>query len=197
MSKPANPLILENMCPEVATVSPHQGFVLWMTGLSGAGKSTLSAILSRRLREERLAHYVLDGDEIRKGLCQDLGFSPEDRTENIRRIGEVAKLMTNAGLITVVAFISPYRQDRDRARAMLPEGMFVEVFVDCPIEACEKRDPKGLYRKVRDGEIRQFTGISAPYENPLSPEIHLRTDQSPPEECARSLVDYLKENRYI
>ncbi|MCB9721107.1 MAG: adenylyl-sulfate kinase [Candidatus Omnitrophica bacterium] len=175
----------------------QKGVVIWLTGFSGAGKSTVAEKLSTIMTENGNKTYILDGDKIRTGLCSDLGFSPEDRTENIRRIGEVAKLFSNTGIITIVAFISPYRSDRDRVRTILKTGEFIEVFVDCPIEECERRDPKGLYKRARAGEIPQFTGISAPYEPPAKPEIHLRTKEHTVEECAHSIIEYLKQKRIV
>ena len=175
----------------------QKGVVIWLTGFSGAGKSTVSEKLSTMMTENGNKTFILDGDKIRTGLCSDLGFSPEDRTENIRRIGEVAKLFSDTGIITIVAFISPYRSDRDRVRSILKDGAFIEVFVDCPIEECERRDPKGLYKRARAGEIPQFTGISAPYEPPLEPEIHLHTKDNTVEECATKIIEYLKANDIV
>ena len=171
----------------------NHGKVIWLTGLSGSGKSTVSEALHKTLVENGLKAYILDGDKIRTGLCSDLGFSPEDRAENIRRIGEVSKLFCDANLITIVAFISPYNKDRDNVRKILGEGNFVEVFVDCPVEECEKRDPKGLYKKARAGEIENFTGISAPYEPPENPEVHLKTNESTPEECVEQIINYISK----
>lgn len=155
----------------------HLGRIVWLTGLSGAGKSTLAIALERRLFDEGRHVCVLDGDIVRTGLCEDLGFSAEDRTENIRRIGEVACLMAGAGLVVIVAFISPFRSDRERVRAGIPAGRFTEVFVNTPLEVCEQRDPKGLYAKARAGELTDFTGISSPYEPPDSPEVTVSTEQ--------------------
>ena len=155
----------------------HSGHIVWLTGLSGAGKSTLAIALERRLFDEGRQVCVLDGDIVRTGLCEDLGFSAEDRTENIRRIGEVARLMAGAGLVVIVAFISPFRADRERVRAGIPAGRFTEVFVNAPLEVCEQRDPKGLYAKARAGELTDFTGISSPYEPPDSPEVAVPTEQ--------------------
>ncbi len=169
----------------------QRGCVVWLTGLSGSGKSTIGFALEERLVRDGHAAYVLDGDNIRHGLNGDLGFSPEDREENIRRIGEVAALFADAGLITISAFISPYRRDRDRARAAAGEGRFVEVFVDAPVEICERRDPKGLYVKARAGEIKDFTGVSAPYEPPLSPEVVLETQNKTVDECVDDILGYL------
>lgn len=156
----------------------HKGCVLWFTGLSGSGKSTLADALEQTLYQYSTLHapirtYLLDGDNLRHGLCHDLGFSEQDRHENIRRVGEVAKLMVDAGLIVLTAFISPYQQDRQQVRERFAQGRFIEIFVDTPLALCEARDPKGLYQKVRRGEIKQFSGIDSPYERPTAPEIHL------------------------
>ena len=157
----------------------HHGCTVWLTGLSGSGKSTIAVALEKELWARGVRAYILDGDNIRHGLNKNLGFSPTDRTENIRRIGEVAKLFTDSGMIALTAFISPYRADRDQVRAIMQPGDFIEVFVDCPVETCEARDVKGLYKKARAGEIPEFTGVSAPYEPPLEPELVIRTgDQS-------------------
>jgi bifunctional enzyme CysN/CysC len=169
----------------------HCGYVLWMTGLSSAGKSTIATELERELFNLGRQAYVLDGDNIRHGLGADLGFSPKDRAENIRRVGQVAKLFADAGIICITAFISPYRADRDLARQVMPEGRFIEVFVNAPLEVCEKRDPKGLYAKARAKQIKDFTGISAPYEAPSKPDVELRTDQLTPAECVAQLLEYL------
>jgi len=175
----------------------QKGVTVWLTGLSGSGKSTIAAAAEQvLLRQGRLA-YVLDGDNVRHGLNKNLGFSPEDRTENIRRIGEVAKLFTDAGVVVLTSFISPYRQDRDAVRALLREGDFVEVYVAASVEACEGRDPKGLYRKARAGEIPEFTGISAPYEAPERPELVLDTEKQTVEESVARLVGYLDEKGYL
>ena len=175
----------------------HRGATLWFTGLSGSGKSTLARALEAALYERGCVVYVLDGDNVRHGLNRDLGFSPADRTENIRRIGEVAKLFTDAGALTLTAFISPYREDRESVRALMPEGDFIEVYVDCSLDVCEQRDPKGLYKKARRGEIPEFTGISAPYEAPASPEIVLRSDALAPDACVEQLIQYLETNGYL
>ena len=170
----------------------QSGATLWLTGLSGAGKTTLANHLERALFDRDKLVYVLDGDRIRSGLNSDLGFSSEDRIENIRRIGEVARLFTDAGLIVIVAFISPFRKDRDRVRMAMAPGRFIEIFVDCSLEVCEKRDAKGLYKKARAGLIEDFTGISSPYESPLCPEIHLRTDRETIGEDVDQVLNYLK-----
>ena len=175
----------------------HRGCTVWLTGLSGSGKSTIAVDLEKRLWDRGVRSYILDGDNIRHGLNKNLGFSPTDRTENIRRIGEVAKLFTDAGIVTVTAFISPYRADRDQVRAIMQPGDFIEVFVDCPLETCEQRDVKGLYKKARAGQIPEFTGISAPYEAPLSPELIIRTATQPVEESARQIVAYLEAGGFL
>ena len=178
-------------------ISGNKGCTIWMTGLSGSGKSTLAVALEKKLWDRGIRSYVLDGDNIRHGLNKDLGFSPKDRTENIRRIGEVAKLFTDAGVINVTAFISPYRADRDSVRALMAEGDFIEVLVDCPVEVCERRDVKGLYKKARAGEIPEFTGISAPYEAPLSPELTVHTDRHSEDECLVQLLEFLETKGYV
>jgi adenylylsulfate kinase len=170
----------------------HRGCTVWLTGLSGSGKSTIAVQLEKHLLERGVRTYILDGDNIRHGLNKNLGFSPEDRTENIRRIGEVAKLFTDAGLVTLTAFISPYRADRDQVRAIMREGDFVEVFVDCPVEVCEERDVKGLYKKARAGEIKEFTGISAPYEAPAKPELTILTAGQSVEASAQQIIEHLE-----
>ena len=169
----------------------QKGCVIWFTGLSGSGKSTLANAVEHVLHQQQHHTYVLDGDNVRHGLNKNLGFSPEDREENIRRIGEVAKLFADAGTIVMTAFISPYRADRDQARALIAEDRFVEVFVDCPLEVCEERDTKGLYKKARAGEIKEFTGISAPYEPPLNPEVTVDTAALSVEACAHAVVNAL------
>jgi bifunctional enzyme CysN/CysC len=173
--------------------SGHRGAVVWFTGLSGAGKSTLAQALERDLFHRGMHTYVLDGDNIRHGLNSNLGFSPEDRVENIRRVSEVAKLMADAGTVIITAFISPYRMDRRRAREIALEGNaeFIEVFVDAPLEVCEARDPKNLYKKARAGEIREFTGIDAPYEAPEDPEIVVHTDQQTVDESVATILEQL------
>jgi bifunctional enzyme CysN/CysC len=170
----------------------HAGRVVWLTGLSGSGKSTIANDLERELFNLGKHAYVLDGDKVRHGLCSDLAFSPEDRKENIRRVGEVAKLFADAGIICVTAFISPYRSDRDLVRQVVGEGAFVEVYVNAPIEVCEQRDPKGLYVKARANEIKEFTGVSAPYEAPEKPEMELQTDKLSVAECVARVLDYLQ-----
>ncbi len=174
-------------------IKGHGPAVLWFTGLSGSGKSTIANAVEQRLNQTYHAHtYLLDGDNIRTGLNRGLGFSPEDREENIRRIGEVSRLFVDAGLIVLTAFISPYRIDRERVRALLPEGEFIEIYVRCPLEVCEQRDPKGLYRKARAGQIPEFTGISSPYEEPFQPELTLDSGATPVDECSAQVIAYLQ-----
>ncbi len=169
----------------------QKGVTVWLTGLSGSGKSTIAVAVEAALVQRGRLAYVLDGDNVRHGLNSNLGFSPDDRTENIRRIGEVAKLFTDAGVIVITSFISPYRADRDVVRGLMAEGDFVEVLVDATVETCEGRDVKGLYAKARAGEIPEFTGISAPYEAPLKPELTLDTNVQPVEESVAGLLAHL------
>ena len=171
--------------------------VLWFTGLSACGKSTIANTVDHMLFEKGYHTYLLDGDNVRMGLNKNLGFSAEDREENIRRIGEVAKLFVDSGLITLTAFISPYRQDRDNCRALLEDGQFVEVFVDASLETCEAREPKGLYKKARAGEIKGFTGIDDPYEAPNNPELTLDSDNKDVDTLAAEVVSYLESNGYL
>jgi adenylylsulfate kinase len=173
-------------------VNGHKSCVLWFTGLSGSGKSTLANAVDHALFQQGCKSYVLDGDNIRHGLNKDLSFGVEDRRENIRRIGEVAKLFVDSGQIVSSAFISPFRSDREIVRNLFQTGEFIEVFLHCPIGVCEDRDPKGLYKKARTGEIPEFTGISSPYEVPISPEITIATDQLNIQQCVEKIVTYLK-----
>ncbi|RIK97766.1 MAG: adenylyl-sulfate kinase [Proteobacteria bacterium] len=175
----------------------QKGVTVWLTGLSGSGKSTIAVAAEERLIARGRLAYVLDGDNVRHGLNKNLGFSPEDRTENIRRIGEVSKLFTEAGVIVFTSFISPYRADRDLVRGIHEAGRFVEVHVAASVETCESRDVKGLYAKARAGEIKEFTGITAPYEAPLSPELVIDTSAEPVEKSVERLVTYLAENGYL
>jgi adenylylsulfate kinase len=170
---------------------------LWFTGLPSAGKSTLANALSHKLHSIGIMNYVLDGDNIRHGLNKNLGFTPEDRKENIRRIGEVAALFVDAGLIVMTAFISPYREDRLDARTIVKKGEFIEVYVKCELEECERRDPKGMYKKARAGQIKEFTGVSAVYEEPDNAEIVLETDTLSIDACVEGLLEYLVEHEYI
>lgn len=171
----------------------QKGSVVWFTGLSGSGKSTVARLLEQKLVTAGRLAYLMDGDNIRMGLNQDLGFSAADREENIRRVGEVAALLCDAGIITLTAFISPYRKDRERARSLVPAGRFVEVFVDAPVEVCESRDPKGLYRMARAGKISDLTGIDAPYEPPGEPEIVLRTHREEADRCVEEVFAFLED----
>ena len=175
----------------------HKSCLIWLTGLSGAGKSTLAVELDKELYARGIRSYVLDGDNIRHGLNNNLGFSPEDRRENIRRIGEVSKLFVDAGIVTLSAFISPYRTDREMVREMLESGEFIEIYVKCSVEECERRDPKGLYKKARAGVIPDFTGISAPYEEPVNPEIVIDTENISAEEAVQQITSYLDRNGYL
>ena len=167
--------------------------VIWFTGLSASGKSTIAGALEQILTRQGYHTYLLDGDNVRHGLCSDLGFSDDDRQENIRRVGEVAGLMADAGLITLAAFISPFRADRRIVRDILPDGQFVEVFVDAALDTCRERDPKGLYAKAARGEIRQFTGIDSPYERPEHPEVHIRADQISVAAAVNQLLAHLHQ----
>jgi adenylylsulfate kinase len=182
---------------ERAKLLNQKGATIWLTGLSGSGKSTIAVELEHALIENKHQAFILDGDNIRHGLNKNLGFSPEDRTENIRRIGEVAKLFTEANIITVAAFVSPYREDRDNVRKLLGDGEFIEIYVKCSLEVCEERDTKGLYKKARAGEVKDFTGISAPYEEPLNPELTIDSSKLSIEESTRTILDYLEAKGYV
>src|SRR5436190_6655809 len=175
----------------------QKGVTVWMTGLSASGKSTIAVILEQMLLHKKKHAYRLDGDNIRHGLNKNLGFTAEDRSENIRRIGEVAKLFTDAGVIAITSFISPYKKDRDAVRANLKPGEFIEVYVKVSLEAAEKRDPKGLYKKARAGQIKGFTGIDDPYEAPEKAEIIIDTETMKPEVAAERILKYLEERRYL
>jgi len=175
----------------------HQAVLLWYTGLSGSGKSTVANAVEQKLLERGCHSYLLDGDNVRHGLNSDLGFTDEDRVENIRRISEVAKLFVDAGLLVSTAFISPFQKDRDQARALLKDALFLEVFIDTPLAVCESRDPKGLYKKARAGEIANFTGISSAYESPKNAEIHVETANLSVEQCADLVITALIERQII
>lgn len=175
----------------------HRSFILWFTGLSGAGKSTLAHRVEAMLYERNCRTYVFDGDNVRHGLCSDLGFSPGDRRENIRRIGEMSKLFNDAGIIALTAFISPYRKDREAVRSLVPEGDFIEIYCNTALEICEERDTKGLYKKARRGELPEFTGISSPYEEPENPELIVQTGTNPLEACAIEVIQYLELRKQI
>ncbi len=175
----------------------HKSCCVWITGLSGSGKSTIARELEKLLFDHNVKCYVLDGDNIRYGLNANLGFSPEDRTENIRRIGEISKLFVDAGVLVISAFISPYKKDRDKIREIMSPDDFIEVYLSTSLEACEKRDPKGLYKKARQGEIKDFTGISAPYEIPQNPEVEIDSEKDSAEVCARKIYDYLVSKNIV
>ena len=178
-------------------LNQHKAVMLWFTGLSGAGKSTLAHALEERLYQMKCSTYVYDGDNVRHGLCNDLGFSDDDRTENIRRIGEMAKLTVDAGLITVAAFISPIKKDRDRVRGLFAAGDFIEVYCQCSLETCEQRDVKGLYQRAREGEIANFTGISSAYDEPLSAELIINTDRLSVERSVEQVISLLKSKGVV
>ncbi|PKF62524.1 adenylyl-sulfate kinase [Psychromonas sp. psych-6C06] len=175
----------------------HKAAVLWFTGLSGSGKSTVANAVDLMLHQMDVKTYVLDGDNVRHGLNGDLGFSDADRVENIRRVSEVAKLFADAGLLVSTAFISPFISDREMVRESLPNKQFIEVFIDTPLSVCESRDPKGLYKKARAGEIKNFTGIDSAYEAPVSPEVHVKTDEKSIQDCALQVIEYLKSEGFI
>lgn len=179
------------------TLHGHKSVILWFTGLSGSGKSTLAHAVEDYLYHMGISTFVLDGDNVRHGLCSDLGFSDKDRVENIRRVGELAKLMTEAGIITLTAFISPFRSDRNSARNLVPHGDFLEIYCQCPLEMCETRDVKGLYKKARSGQIPFFTGIASPYEEPDDPELIVDTQQQTLEESVQKVVELLKSRGII
>ena len=172
-------------------------FIIWFTGLSASGKSTLANIVEQKLFEMNYNTYLLDGDNIRHGLNKDLNFDEKSRVENIRRIGEVSKLFLDSGIIVLTAFISPFKSDRDLVRLLFDEGKFIEVFVDTPIEICEKRDPKGMYLKARNGEISNFTGISSPYETPKNPELHIVNNNITIDDASNQIIEYLIQKEYI
>lgn len=180
-----------------ARLNGHRSFILWFTGLSGSGKSTIAHRLEEKLLKNGVRTYVLDGDNIRTGLNKDLGFSAEDREENIRRIGHVAKLFVDAGLVVLTAFISPYKKDRAAVRSLVGSDEFVEIYVKCPLEICEQRDVKGLYGKARRGLVKQFTGIDDPYEEPENPEVILETDKVNLERCVEEILNFLKAKRLV
>ncbi len=175
----------------------HKGKVLWFTGLSASGKSTIAHKVERLLYDIGCSTYVFDGDNVRHGLCGDLGFSDEDRVENVRRIGEMVHLFIDAGKIAITAFISPIKEDRDKVRALVGVENFVEIFVDCPVEVCIKRDPKGIYKKALAGDIKEFTGISSQYEAPDNPEIIIKSEIEDFDEAAQRIIDYLNKERVL
>ncbi len=175
----------------------HKSTILWFTGLSGAGKSTLAHAVEDYLHKLDIRTFVLDGDNIRQGLCKDLGFSDADRTENIRRIGEVSKLMLDAGVVVMTAFISPFRKDRQIVRDLVKKGDFIEIFCQAPLAVCEERDPKGLYKKARAGQIPEFTGISSPYEEPENPELVVQSGDNPISACTNEIIQLLEKLKII
>jgi adenylylsulfate kinase len=175
----------------------QKAVVIWFTGLSSSGKTSLSRELRSRLLRSNVLAYTLDGDQVREGLSSDLDFSKKGRQENIRRVGEVAKLFVDAGFIICVATISPFRRDRNYVRGIFPASQFIEVYLECPLEECERRDVKGLYKRARNGEILDFTGVSSPYEPPINPEIHLKTDIHGPQKCADQIINYLNANYHV
>ena len=175
----------------------HRGAILWFTGLSGAGKSTLAHAVEEELHQMGCRTFVLDGDNVRHGLCGDLGFSNEDRIENIRRVGEVAKLFMEAGIIVLTAFISPFRSDRERVRGMVEHGDFMEIYCDSPLEVCETRDVKGLYKKARAGQIAEFTGITSPYEQPENPELAVNTGAAELSDCVAQVLEEMEHRGTI
>ncbi|TLX45812.1 adenylyl-sulfate kinase [Pseudoalteromonas phenolica] len=175
----------------------HKPVILWFTGFSGSGKSTVAGALESALHQQGVHTYLLDGDNVRHGLCKDLGFSDEDRVENIRRVGELSKLMVDAGLVVLTAFISPFQAERDIVRNLVGDGEFIEVFLDTPLDVCEQRDPKGLYKKARAGEIKHFTGIDSDYQVPVNPEIRIDTSANSLEQSVQQLVAYLKDKQVI
>ncbi|WP_345993655.1 adenylyl-sulfate kinase [Sulfurimonas sp. HSL-1716] len=182
---------------ERSKITKQEPCVLWFTGLSGSGKSTIANTLEEILHNNKNLTYVLDGDNIRHGLNSDLDFSDKSRNENIRRIGEVAKLFIDSGLIVITAFISPFISDRKMVKDLVEKGEFIEIFVDTPLEICESRDPKGLYKKARAGEIKDFTGIDSPYEPPVLPDIHIINDNISVEQACQQIINYLVEHKYI
>jgi adenylylsulfate kinase len=179
------------------TAHGHKGAVIWFTGLSASGKSTIAHMVEKQLHERGCSTYVLDGDNVRHGLCADLTFCPKDRAENIRRIGEMVKLFVDAGIIVLTAFISPYRQDRQQVRSLLSDGQFLEIHVDCPPEVCATRDQKGIYQKAKAGIIKEFTGISAPYEPPENPELVIQSHKEDAKEAAKKVIALIKESEIV
>lgn len=178
-------------------LNKHKGVVIWFTGLSGSGKSTLAHSIEEKLHQINCRTYVFDGDNVRHGLCSDLGFSKEDRTENIRRISEMCNLFVDAGVIALTAFISPFKKDRAFVKKLLKENDCIEIYCDCPVEVCEQRDVKGLYKKAREGIIKEFTGISSPYEAPEKPDLVLDTARQTLDHCVKAVIDLLKDRKIV
>ncbi|MCB0455806.1 MAG: adenylyl-sulfate kinase [Aequorivita sp.] len=189
MNKNVIPHAYQISCKGRRELNKHNSFLIWFTGLSGSGKSTIANLVEQELYKKGIKTYTLDGDNIRKGINNDLSFSPEDRTENIRRIAEVANLMVDAGLVVLAAFVSPYKKDREKIKNIVKDVNFVEVYVNTSIEECERRDVKGLYKKARTGEIKNMTGISSPYESPDSPDVEIRTEEETIEQSVRKIID--------
>lgn len=175
----------------------HESFIIWFTGLSGSGKSTIANALAQTLFIRKINSYILDGDNVRHGLNKDLGFSEKERAENIRRIGEVSKLFVDSGLVVLTAFISPFQEDRDQARQLVEPKEFIEVYIKCSLDECEKRDPKKLYQKARAGKLKNFTGIDSPYEEPVNPELVIETNSYSVEECVNKIINYLEKMKLI
>ena len=194
-----NTVMKKNSIPQIYQVSAtnrrnankHNSFLLWFTGLSGSGKSTIANLVEYELHKQNIKTYTLDGDNIRKGLNEDLTFSPEDRTENIRRIAEIANLMIDAGLVVLAAFVSPYKKDRDNIKNIVKGTNFIEIYINTSVEECERRDVKGLYKKARAGEIKNMTGISAPYEVPENPDIEIKTKEESVEDSVKKIIEYI------
>lgn len=205
MSESNKPLSSNNIVWHHATVTKarreaqngHRGAIIWFTGLSGAGKSTLAHAVEEKLHQMGCHTFVLDGDNVRHGLCCDLGFSAEDRSENIRRVGETARLFMEAGAIVLTAFISPFKKDRERVRGMVEHGDFLEIYCRCPVEVCEMRDVKGLYKKAREGQLSEFTGISSPYEEPENPELMIETSKQALDACVRQVIEMLAQWKIV
>ena len=200
MGKKSKNVVWQQQCvsrQQREKLNNHRGAILWFTGLSGAGKSTISSQVEAALHEKRVLTMVLDGDNIRHGLCSDLGFSEQDRQENIRRIGETAKLFMESGVVILTAFISPFRSDRQIARGLVNSEDFSEIYVECPLDICEERDIKGLYAKARKGEINNFTGISSPYEVPENANLIVNTDELDIHECVEKVIEYCQKNDII
>lgn len=179
------------------TLNGHRSFVLWFTGLPSSGKSTIAHAVEKKLHNMRIKTYTLDGDNVRHGLCSDLGFSPKDREENLRRIGEMIKLFLDAGVVVLAAFVSPFRKDRERVRNMLSKRDFVEIYCKCPVDVCEMRDPKGMYKKAKQGEIKDYTGVSAPYEEPESPNLILDTNNVSITENLKKVLQFIEREALL
>ncbi|HPF97195.1 MAG TPA: adenylyl-sulfate kinase [Mangrovimonas sp.] len=191
MSKNVVPHTYQVSKKERIKLNRHNSFLIWFTGLSGSGKSTIANLLEQALYNKGIKTYTLDGDNIRKGINSDLSFSPDDRTENIRRIAEIANLMVDAGIVVLAAFVSPYKKDRENIKNIVKDVNFVEVYVNTSVEECERRDVKGLYKKARTGEIKNMTGVSAPYESPENPDVEIKTEEETIEQSVKKIIDYI------